>query len=202
MSSYALDFCIIMDASGKMGPIIETVRKAAKSFIEKIIKTYFDKGLEVEEVNVRVMDFADFATEGNDAIHMTDFLAFPQAGGAIAAAIDDYAYAGRGGDVSENGLEALYLAVKAPWPALRATMETRRILWMATSSPALPLQARAGQSDYDEYGFPADLDGLRAAWDAFVADSNGTAQLMLFAPDDPNWAAVAAWPHVRYQQIG
>ena len=122
-----------------------------------------------------------------------DFSAIPHE--HIQEAVEKaYRFAG-GGDIPENALEAIALALKSDWTTDGS--KRRHVILVFSDAPALPLGARAGSSGYPS-GMPADIAQLGAWWEATdqTLGSNYQAKagrLVAFVPNAEPWTELQAW---------
>lgn len=201
---YKLDIAFVIDATGSMGPIMAQVKEQARSLGDKICDALEKDGKHVAQLRMRVIDFGDFGTEGDEAIHQTEFFTMPDGKAQFQKAIDDIVFDGRGGDDPENALEALYVAMNSDWVELNsdAGMKGRHIIVLMTDAYPLNLQERAGSYGYPD-DLPNDINMLEGVWSAGAQDamtqlSPRNKRLLLFAPSgaDRNghtWEAVSSW---------
>ena len=179
-----IDIVFCIDGTVSMGPFLEEVKANAKVLYQQLSETLLAAQNEIEALRLKVITFRDYETEGADNLAMveSDFFEMP----TDVAMFDDH-LAGTGliggGDIPENGLEALYLAMKSDFVATGP--KDRQIIILFTDADALPLQERAGCP-----GYPTDMlksiDELAACWmgDQTMPTSLGakTKRLVVFAP--------------------
>ncbi len=200
--SYKLDIAFVIDATGSMGPIIETVRQRVLSLGDDIVAAMAESNKPVSQLRVRVIDFADFGSEGDDAIHSTEFFTLPDQADKFQAAINGINIEMRGGDVPENALEALFIAMNSDWTSFGADNGRHIIVLMTDASP-LNLQERNGCVGYQSDLYPADINELESIWSENDAQAAITKlhprrkRLLLFVPDgtiaDHSWDQVKGW---------
>ena len=75
-SGYKIDIVFVIDATGSMTPIMDQVRQKALTLHEDITAGLKAANKPVSELRLRVIDFADYASEGEDAIHQTAFFTY------------------------------------------------------------------------------------------------------------------------------
>lgn len=194
---YKVDIVFVIDATGSMGPIMEQVKMQALSLGDKITSLLAENNRPVEQLRMRIIDFADFAYEGDDAIHQTDFFPMPGGRADFEKAVRDIEYERRGGDIPENALEALFIAMSSEWTPIARDEKGRHIIVLMTDALPLHLRERAGLAGYVAEDYPADVAALQAIWDANDQDattdlSPRNKRLILFVPEGTD-AAGHSW---------
>lgn len=197
---YKFDIAFVIDATGSMSPIIDEVKRYVLRFGEMLTREYENNGLPVDKVRVRVIDFADYATEMDEAVRQTEFFSLPEDGQKFADAVNKIDWEYRGGDIPENALEALYVAMKSDWTAIKPVERGRHIIVLISDAPPLELQEREGCIGYDASEFPKDIEELHRLWDECdgLSLSARNKRLVLFVPDEDDgeghsWNNVSDW---------
>lgn len=202
---YKLDIVFVIDATGSMGPIMNQVKAQALSLGDKINSALGAAGKPVDSMRMRVVDFGDYATEGDDAIRQTDFFTIPADKQKFEDHVNALDYDGRGGDIPENALEALFVAMSSDWVKINtaAGEKGRHIIVLMTDAYPLNLQERKGCYGYPEDDFPADIAEMEGIWSASAQDttlslSPASKRLILFVPEGADaaghsWDSVSAW---------
>jgi hypothetical protein len=136
--------------------------------------------------------FRDYIADGEYAMLATDFFLLPQQEADFQACINSI-HADGGGDVPEDGLEALAYAIKSKWTTEGAKKRQVIVLWTDAGAHDLGF---GKHSPYYPKGMPADLSELSDWWD----DMNYNAKrLVLFAPDDNGWNYISQnWENTVY----
>lgn len=198
--TYKIDITFVIDATGSMTPLMNQVKARALVMHEEITEGLKKANKEVESLRIRVIDFADFASEGDDAVHQSPFYNMPEEKAQFESRINGINYEMRGGDVPENGLEALFIAMNSDW--VRITGKGRHIIVVITDAPPLHLGERAGCIGYsDEY--PDNVASLEEIWNEKDGQTKMTKlsyrnrRLILFVPegniDGYSWDDVSGW---------
>lgn len=208
---YKIDITFVIDATGSMEPIMSQVKQKALVMHEDIINGLRAANKEVSELRIRVVDFADFASEGDDAIHQSNFFSLPAQKAEFERVVQNIQYENLGGDVPENGLEALYIAMNSDWVSLGGGQKGRHIIVVITDAPPLHLQERAGSIGYEADEYPADIAELESIWserdgqDKMTKLSYRNKRLILFVPEGEvaghSWADVEGWEYTTTQHI-
>ena len=193
MGEYCVDIVMCIDATGSMAPIIDEVKKNAISFYEKFIESMEENDKEVETLRIKVIAFRDYGCD-QDPMVESEFFKLPEQNDDFRRFVDNIEAKG-GGDIPENALEAIALALKSDWTTDGS--KRRHVILVFSDAPALPLGARAGSSGYPS-GMPDDIAQLGAWWEATdqTLGSNYQAKagrLVAFVPNAEPWTELQAW---------
>ncbi len=173
-------FCI--DGTGSMAPCIESVKANARRFHLEFVSKMTDLGSEIDSMRVKVIVFRDYHDDGDQAMVESPFFELPTDTADFEKFLADISANG-GGDGPENGLEALYYAMKSDFTT---GAKDRQVIVLFTDAEALELRQRAAEA-----GYPADMvdeTGLVDMW-ACVAQDPGfklrerNKRLVMFAPE-------------------
>ena len=220
LSSYNIDICFVIDATGSMSPIIDEVKSRVLSLHQEIINGMQSAHKPINKLRVKVVDYADFATEGDDAIHQTAFFDLPEETDKLEAAVRGISLEtapgsgmGKGGDAPENGLEALFIAMNSDWTPLSSTQKGRHVIVVLTDAPPLNLQERDGCIGYEASEYPGDVKELEALWaeeessqgSKMLKISKAYKRLVLFTPDGVidgrSWGEVEQWENTTHTAV-
>ncbi len=203
--TYKLDIAFVIDATGSMEPLMEDVRARAKMLGDEIVEAMEAAGKHVSQIRARVVDFADYAAEGEDAIHQTPFFDLMTQKAEFEQAINAIDIENRGGDIPENGLEALFIAMNSDWFQIKSDDKGRHIIVVLTDAVPLHLQERKDCEGYPVGRVPDTITDLQDIWDEDSAQGMGTTRLsynnrrlIVFAPDTTDaaghtWNDVTSW---------
>lgn len=182
-------FCI--DGTGSMAPCIEKVKANARRFHLEFVSAMTDLGSEIDSMRVKIIVFRDYHDEHEQAIVESPFFELPTDMADFEKYLANISASG-GGDEPENGLEALYYAMKSDFTT---AAKDRQVIVLFTDAEALDLKQRA-----DEAGYPADMvdeAGLVEMW-ACAAQDPGfklrerNKRLVMFAPEGTKYKALKA----------
>lgn len=173
-------FCI--DGTGSMAPCIESVKNNARRFYLDFAAAMTDFGSEIDSMRVKVIVFRDYHDDGDESMVQSSFFELPADNAEFEKFLSDISANG-GGDGPENGLEALYYAMKSDFTT---GSKDRQVIVLFTDAEALELKQRAGEANY-----PADMvdeAGLIEMWSCLVQEKGfklreKNKRLVLFAPD-------------------
>lgn len=171
-------FCI--DGTGSMAPCIESVKSNARRFHQEFASAMTDLGSEIDSMRVKVIVFRDYECDGDESMQESPFFELPDDDAEFAKYMADITASG-GGDEPENGLEALYYAMKSNFTT---GAKDRQVIVLFTDANALELKARAKSADYptdmvDESG----LINIWACLDQNFKLREKNKRLVIFAPD-------------------
>ena len=193
MGDYNVDIVMCIDGTGSMGPIINNVKANALSFYKKFIDAMDEEGKTADVVRVKVIVFRDIGADA-DALEESKFFTLPEEDAEFSAFANGIVATG-GGDIPENALEAIALALKSDW-TLGGTKRRHAIL-VFSDAPALELSARAGCPGYPA-GMPKDLAELGSWWEGTSQELGSSYQakagrLVCFVPNAYPWTDIQTW---------
>lgn len=180
---YAVDMVFCIDATGSMEDmsghqtkVINMVKKNAVNFYRDLSEAMTEKRKVVSQLRVRIVAFRDYLADAEKAMLVTDFFLLPQQTKEFEACINSITAEG-GGDIPEDGLEALAYAIKSKWA--NDTAKKRHVIVVWTDAPAHSLGHGSASKFYPK-GMPKDMSELNDWWD----DMNENAKrLIMFAPE-------------------
>ncbi|MER5772402.1 vWA domain-containing protein [Streptomyces sp. NPDC001985] len=186
---YAVDLVLCIDATGSMFPVLDAVKASALQFHERLDEVMGKKGKAISQLRLKVIAFRDFGDDPSNAIEQTDFLRLPEQARELEAFVRTIDATG-GGDIPESGLEALALAINAPWES--GLDRRRHVVVMFTDAPAHPLgTVGASAATYPPH-IPRSLDDLFEQWGYARSQTavmeQSAKRLVLFAPDQAPWS--------------
>ena len=182
------DIILCVDGSGSMGPCIDKIKENAKTFYKDLKQRIEDDyGIEIKEINVKIIVFRDYAEDGKNAMTISRWFNVTSADSDEFKKYVDGITAEGGGDEPENGLEALFFAMSSDWKSTGD--KDRQFIVLLTDADALSLKERSNEANY-----PTDMVddmGLIETWmgecppfipkEEFKLKSR-TKRLIMFAP--------------------
>jgi len=189
--TYAVDLVLVIDATGSMTPIIESVKESALSFHDDLQKHMVGIGKNIDVLRVRVIVFRDYyADTAAESLVVSDFFSMPDQRGGFSDFLKVIRASG-GGDEPETGLEGLAEAIRSPWAKEGAKQRQVIVLWTDASAHQLEKNKGAKPAGYPA-DMPADLDELTDLWDGQISPMHPTwKRLLLFSPDVYPWTDIA-----------
>ena len=191
---YTVDMVFCIDATGSMEDftgsqtkIINMVKQNAINFYSDFNNIMNEKGKKVRQLRVRIIAFRDYLADGEQAMMVTDFFLLPQQAAEFEACINSI-HAEGGGDIPEDGLEALSYAIKSKWTTEGAKKRQVIVIWTDAGTHEL---GYGSSSKYYPNGMPKSLGELSDWWDNSSLMKQNEKRLVLFAPNVDNWKYIA-----------
>jgi hypothetical protein len=182
---YAVDIVLVIDATGSMSPVIETVKRAALGFDADLRAAMDAKERPVDTLRVRVVVFRDFAADHQQAFEESPFFSLPAERDAFAEFVGKIRAMG-GGDAPENGLEGVAQAIRSEWTT--EGDKRRHIIVVWTDTSAHKLESRVGgTSRLYPPGLPGSLAELTDWWEGQEHMNQNAKRLLIYAPDAYPW---------------
>lgn len=178
------DFVFVLDATATMGVFIDRFRR---EFLPEFTKQLGNISSPGDAVRYKVIIFRDYGSEGENAIKESRFFKIPEEAEELGHAML-YVEAGGGGDSPENGLEAIYYALKSDF----AKGEGTQTIFFFTDADAVALGKR---KDCD--GYPKDMvdeEGLKKLWLGKMPSrlTQRGKRMIMFAPEGTAYSRIAA----------
>ncbi|MBO7293259.1 MAG: VWA domain-containing protein [Clostridia bacterium] len=195
-SGYAIDIVMCIDATGSMSRVINEIKRTALTFHDRLVEAIEEADRSVEKLRVKVIAFRDYARREAPAMEMSEFFTLPEDNKDFRDFVDGIEAIG-GGDLPENSLEALALALRSDWTTGGA--RRRHLILLFTDAPALPLGERWAYPGYPEEEMPDDLSELATWWESpeeSTLDSTyepRSGRLFAFVPRSEPWTAMEDW---------
>lgn len=179
MAARMIELCFCVDTTGLGFVLKSDTAEIMAGVIKKLVQ---DSGEELD-FRVRFLSFRDYETEKTQAMTMTPFFDPYTEGKEMAEAFQALPVGG-GGDLDENGLEALYIAMKGPWGD-EDYQRPMRVIILITDANAVELLKRKGCEGYPED--MVDFDGLVKYWN----EDTHSRRLILLAPSNTYYEQLA-----------
>ena len=176
-----IDMVFCIDGTGSMGPCIEQVKSCTRRFHLEFVSAMTDLGSDIDSMRIKIIVFRDYAYDEKQSMIESPFYELPQDEPEFADFMKDIVAKG-GGDAPENGMEALYYAMKSDFTQ---GPKDRQVIVLFTDDDALELGERS-TSDY----YPKDMvdeAGLITTWMCSSQDNSvklceRNKRMVLFAP--------------------
>jgi len=179
--TYNVDLVFCIDATGSMDYIIDVVKKNALNLYQDIVNKMREKHKVIEKVRVRVIGFRDYIEDGEDAMLTSDFFVLPDEAEDLRECMQ-YIEAKGGGDIPEDGLEALAYAIRSPWET--NGIKKRHVIVLWTDAPAHELGYGSSAANYPA-NMASNFEELTMWWgdmqNGGYMDQHAK-RLMMFAP--------------------
>ena len=191
------DIVLVIDATGSMIPFLEHVKSEAIHFMPGLEAALAEKKRLVRQVRLKVILFRDFYHDDVPLIE-SPFFDMPGQQQEYADFLSKFEAIG-GGDVPENSLEALALAIKSRWSSDPAVTRHRQVIALFTNAVPHPLDSPRREDPRLNQKYPGDLadiwtlDDLQMLWLNPQVISKSGKRLALFAPDAEPWTTIKTW---------
>lgn len=185
--NYTVDmvFCIdatgsMEDLSGNQQKIINMVKQNALHFYEDLSRKMEEKKKVMAQLRVRVIAFRDYLADGADAMMATDFYLLPQQSAEFEECILSI-HADGGGDIPEDGLEAVAYAMRSRWTSFGDRKRQVIVVWTDAGTHEMGYGMR---SPHYPSGMPANLAELEDWWDEMDPYAK---RMIIYAPNNNYW---------------
>lgn len=159
--TYTVDLVFCIDATGSMNPVLNMVKENALSFYSDLMNALNSKGKRVESVRIKLIAFRDYLEDMEDAMLVTDFFSLPDDTEEFTDTVKGIRAFG-GGDIPEDGLEALAYAIRSDWST--SGTKRRQIIVLWSDAPPHPL-GFCKESEFYPEGMAADFKELTDWWE-------------------------------------
>jgi hypothetical protein len=194
----AVDLAFVIDATGSMSGLIETVKANALDAERQLREALRHDGQALDSLRVRVVVFRDLYCDSSP-LETTPFLDLPGQARRFRDEVGRVVADG-GGDEPESGLEGLALAIRSSWGVGQQRRRGVIVLW--TDASAHPLERRSIlKKPVATAGLPRSFHDLTTLWREMAEPMGGDLRrLLLFAPAVEPWTTIAAtWPQVVHR---
>lgn len=187
------DIVYCIDITGSMAPSISLVKGTARTLhrdLQEVMQTKYQRS--IKQLRIKVIGFRDFYADGQYALECSDFFVLPQQTQEFENFLSGLEAKG-GGDLPENSLEAIALAMKSQWcETTDDSIRKRHIIILFTDASAHPLEKAADNkpTNYPE-GMPKDYAELIDWWtgqgslakDNNISMNQTAKRIGIFAPE-------------------
>lgn len=195
---YTVDMVFCIDATGSMEDtsgtekrIINMVKENALHFYDDFSKMMDEKSKHVRQLRIRVVAFRDYIADAENAMLVTDFFQLPQQAKEFEDCINSISAMG-GGDIPEDGLEALAYAIRSDWTREGAKKRQVIVVWTDAGTHELGF---GKESPYYPKGMPENMGQLNDWWEQYMHPNYK--RLLIFAPDEEGWSYISQnWDNV------
>ena len=194
IGAYNVDIVMCIDGTASMAPIIDEVKKNALDFYPKFVASMEKTRRNVAQLRIKLIVFRDYGCDASP-MEESEFFTLPAEEEDFKRKVNEIEAQG-GGDLPDNALEAIALAMQSDW-----TQEGRRrrhVILVFSDAAALPLRERAGESSYPVEKIPNDRDELYDWWmfgnQSYCPKYQPKAgRLVVFVPDAEPWNEMQNW---------
>lgn len=192
MDTYA-DIVYCIDLTSSMTPIINKVKETARqlhSDLQEMMLNNYQRN--IKRLRIKVIGFRDAYCDGPLSFEVSKFFNLPAETEAFYSFVNGLTAKG-GGDIPENSLEALALAMKSDWcQTLDNNIRRRHIIVLFTDAPAHKLeQSLEGIDQFYPKDMPKDYYDLVNWWgqqrsdrsNVQITTDNVAKRLGIFVPE-------------------
>ena len=200
--NYNIDVCLCIDKTDSMKPIISTVKYNALNLYDDIVNSLEAKGKHIGRMRIRVIWFGDYVADGDKAMYVSPFFVMPDDMNKFKECVEGVRPEG-GGDIPEDGLEALTYAIRSDW--CKDGWKKRHIIALFTDAPAHDLGYGRSSLHYPKTGMPETFGELSTMWGD--EDNAGemdymAKRLLLFAPNESYWKKISfGWENTVIRDV-
>lgn len=170
------DIVYCIDITSSMKPVIDKVKETALTLhedLQSVMQTNYQRT--IKQLRIKIIGFRDAYCDGRKSFEISPFFTLPYENDEFKKFVDKLAAKG-GGDIPENSLEALALAMKSDWcRTLDSSIRKRHIIVLFTDAPYHPLEKSLdGKDDNYPAGMPANYSELIDWWSDQSSLASGT----------------------------
>lgn len=196
------DIVYCIDLTSSMKPIIDKVKATAltlHSDLQEVMQTKYSRS--VRKLRIKVIGFRDAYCDGGKSFEVSEFFNLPDEADRFKAFVDGLEAKG-GGDIPENSLEALAMAMRTDWITTHdSSVRKRHIIVLFSDAPAHELEkAKLGTDRNYPENMPESYSELVDWWNGQGALGGGhsvnmdqiSKRFALFVPENCEpWSYVA-----------
>jgi len=179
--TYKVDLVLCIDATGSMTDIMKQVKNNAFRLHADILKRMNEKNKKIDQLRVRLIAFRDYIADGDKAMFASEFFTIPEETEKYKRALSLIEPDG-GGDIPEDGLEALAYAMRSKWET--DSIKKRHVISVWTDAPAHPIGFCKNAPNYPAR-LPESFEELSKWWGDRQNKGymdNRAKRLVIFAP--------------------
>lgn len=203
---YNVDIVFCIDCTESMDNVLNIIKNRALGFHGDLLSRMQLKQKSIESLRVRVVAFRDYLAyaeecrkgcKGNEPMLVTDFFSLPEDSEKLELSVRSLQPVG-GGDVEEDGLEALAYAIRSDWD-VRQDAKHRHVIVLWTDAAPHEIGYGKASPRYPK-GMAGSIRELTAWWGNSLnygyCDQEAK-RLVLFAPDEGEWSFISEqWDQV------
>ncbi len=182
-----LDIVLCVDCSRSMAGSFENIKKFAIDIYPKLCSIYSNQlKKELWRLRIKVIAFRDYCADGSEGMHETKFYSIPDEESEFKTYINGLTPDG-GCNRTENGLEAVALAMNSKW--VRSGDKRHHIIIVLSNASAYALEDPKTKNKFYPQGMPANFDDLTDWWEDGQNGKmeKGAKRLLICAPDVSPW---------------
>lgn len=151
------DIVYCIDCTSSMTPILNKVKETALTLHQQLQQVMQDRYQRIiKKLRIKVIAFRDAYCDGEKSFEVSNFFELPGEAAAFKRFVEGLQAKG-GGDLPENSLEAMAMAIRSDWiTTIDSSIRKRHIIVMFTDAAAHPLEK--AQDGIDIY-YPKNMPG-------------------------------------------
>jgi len=189
--NYEVDLVFCIDATFSMDPILDKVKANAINFYRDFYTIMQNKGKSVSQLRIKIVAFRDYKADKHKAMMTTNFFVLPNQTAEFEACIKSIEPEG-GGDLPEDGLEAIAYAIRSEWCNGPGKKRHVIVVWSDDATHPLGVGPKMELDCYPN-GMAQSFDELTRWWGCKqmpgLMDENAK-RLLMFTPDKPGWNVI------------
>ena len=207
MDVYA-DIVYCIDLTSSMKPIIDKVKEMALTLhedLQQVMQTNYQRS--IKQLRIKVIGFRDAYCDGPRSFEVSEFFTMPDEVYQFQEFVNRLEAKG-GGDLPENSLEALAMAMQSDWcTTIDSSIRKRHLIVLFTDASAHPLeQSENGTDKYYPANMPKSYGDLVDWWEGQGSLDSGAAavrldqiakRLAVYAPENSE-----PWSNLVYDFTG
>ncbi len=192
---YCVDIVICIDTTGSMQQTVEQIKNISKTLYQKLFDSFEENGKNLDKLRVKIIAFKDYEFD-DDPMIISDFFHLScdetDQTQALVEFIENLNVGG-GGDISENSLEALALAMQSDW--VQMGDKQRHMILLYTDAPPKELGKCANLPLYPQ-GIPNSFEELYNEWENQI--NFRSKRLLVVAPKHETWEKMIEWNYTFF----
>lgn len=190
---FPVDVVMCIDKTGSMHYIWDEIKSSLDGLVRSVFAASSELGKEHLRLRIKVIAFGDYSADA-DPMSESQFFEMPEDMDALRAFLDSTELGG-GGDIAEDALEALSLALRSDFS--EEGRVRRHIVMMFSDAGAHALGTNAHTAAYPD-GMPEDIARLEMQWEGRDPSFSGSlharsARLVAFVPHEEPWDELESW---------
>lgn len=192
LNKFFVDVVMCIDKTGSMHYIFDEIKGGLEEFCSSMSAASLELGRAITQLRIKVIVFGDYKYD-DDPMSESEFFTMPEDLEALRAFLGGVNLGG-GGDIEEDALEALSLALRSDFSD---GARRRHIVMMFSDSPAHKLSTNAHCPAYPN-DMPSDIWQLKNRWEGKDPSFSGSyharsGRLVAFVPECEPWIELETW---------
>ena len=195
--AYNIDIVFCIDSTAGMSCFIDIIKERAIHFYEELINYAESKSKHIDNVRIKIVSYRDYLADGENAMMSTDFFSLPEQSFEFSNIVKSIEAFG-GGDIPEDGLEALAFCIRSKWN--KECSKRRQIIIVWSDAPPHPLGFSSSAQYYPTNIMAKDFAELTDWWQTYM--NRSAKRLILYTPKLGDWKDIIEnWDNVIHYPI-